>query len=85
MEKVFWRIEMSDTSSRPLRRGVSSAYCYGVCAGLAYCWMLPSVLIHILCALLITITFPLVFFIYIGLWLTLPKWDIEPDDFNGDH
>ena len=73
---------MHNDTSRPLRRGVSSAFCYGVCAGFAYYAMLPVTLVRVLAALIITTTFPYAFFIYIGLWLTLPRWEIEPDDFT---
>lgn len=67
---------------REFRRAVGDrAYIYGVCAGFAYYAGLPTIMIRMICALIAIGAFPYSIFVYIGLWLTIPKWEIEPDDF----
>lgn len=67
---------------RRFRRAVGdSAYLYGVCAGFAYYIGLPAYLVRLIAAFLFVGMFPISLGIYYGLWLTTPRWDIEPDDF----
>lgn len=73
---------MNNTVGRPLRKATTSAYVYGICAGLAYTLGLSVHFVRVLMLIFGIITFPVVFLIYFGLHYTLISWGTEPDDFE---
>ena len=67
--------------NRKLRLMPNEGWFAGVCAGIAYWVGMPVWIIRLISAIIV-LSSGVGFFLYIILWIFLPKWDDTPADFE---
>lgn len=65
---------------RKFRRATNESLLYGICAGLSYHWEIPVLPLRVAVLISSILTFPVIFLVYVGLFYTVPAWEVEPED-----
>lgn len=68
--------------NRPFHRMRSHRGVAGICAGLAYALGMQTSVVRLLVIVLMFLSFSVVFWAYLIVWIVADEWDVDPADYG---